>query len=266
MGIDLNRFRGRRSDQDWLDWLADDPVPGSIRSRIRQKAVQDASRPVRRSATRPIEGTSSNNHSNGSGNKTVSIHISLPDTRKLRALVTQAKREVLKRKPSRRTAVAAGSAMAALVILVGVIVLIRKDDQGSNTTDGSSVLSQSSAKPDFEYSLPKGKDSEVEQAVKYDATKKVVNFVDSIGGVQITVSQQPLPAGFEENTQDKVQKLAEDFSATHPLTTATPTAYLGTDSKGPQTVIFTKKKLLVFIQSANKIDDHDWAEYITNLK
>jgi hypothetical protein len=137
---------------------------------------------------------------------------------------------------------------------------------GDRTNENTSVLSDATTKPDFDYSLPKGKDAEVDQAVKYDATKKVVNFVDSIGGVQITVSQQPLPAGFEENTQDKVQKLAEDFSATHPLTTATPTAYLGTDSKGPQTVIFAKKKLLVFIQSANKIDDHDWAEYITNLQ
>lgn len=132
--------------------------------------------------------------------------------------------------------------------------------------DPKGVLSASSQKPDFAYSLPKGKESEAEGDVKYDAGKKVVNFRDSIGGVVITVSQQPLPEGLKEDTDNKVKKLAEDFAAKEVLSTANPTAYLGTSEKGPQTVIFAKNNLLVFIKSAKKIDNHDWAEYITNLK
>lgn len=268
MGIDLNRFKGKKPSQEWLDWLADDPVPSGIRARIRSHSVRSASRPQPRSSTNSRTSSKSTTQDHpkiDDGNKTVSIHISVPDGKKLKAGINRAKTSIGKYKPNRTV----GMGVASLVIIgVGVfaVVAILGDDKTDQPSGDTSVLSKATAKPDFDYSLPKGKEDQVDQAVKFDATKKVVNYVDSIGGVTITVSQQPLPAGFSDNAQDKVRKLAEDYSANHPLTTANPTAYLGTDSKGPQTVIFTKKNLLVFIQSSNRIDDHDWAEYITNLQ
>lgn len=260
MGIDLNRFKGKKN-QDWVDWLADDPAPASVRNRMRQEAVRNASAPAQRNATvKEATPKKPADRNTGDGTKTVSIHISIPSGGQLKQTVLRAKKRIAKYKPPKYALIG-----AVTVIVLGALAgggMLLRNRHTSSEEPGAEVLSTQTAKPDFEYSLPKGD----AQEVRYNSERKVVSFVDSIGGVEITVSQQPLPEGFKDSVQDKVRKLAEDFSATEVLSTANPTAFLGTSAKGPQTVIFAKKDLLVFIQSAKKIDNHDWAEYITNLK
>jgi hypothetical protein len=264
MGIDLGRFKSKKNEE-WLDWLADDPVPAGLRARMRAKAVQEASRPVVR---RPGQPTVPPAHeplqkaTNTPNTPGISIHIALPKLKK----PTLSKK--LPKLPKNLTYKKAGIGASALVLVVavGVIALQTRDSKGEKTGN-TGVLGTASQKPTFEYSLPTGAGHEVKaESVRYDAQRKVVNFTDSIGGVTITISQQPLPDKFKENTDEEVKKLAESFSANEVLSTANPTAYLGTSAKGPQTVIFSKKGLLVFIQSTKEIDNHDWAEYITNLQ
>lgn len=263
-GLDLGRFRSKKNDE-WLDWLADDPVPASLRARMREKAVQQASRPVvRRVGQQPAapQHVTSQKPVQPSENSTVSIHISLPKFKKSDL------RKKLPKLPKNLSYKKAGIGAGALVIVlvIGVVALQARDNKGEKTGN-TGVLGTASQKPTFEYNLPTGAASGVKKEnVRYDAQRKVVNFTDSIGGVTITISQQPLPDKFKENTDDEVKKLAESFSATEVLSTANPTAYLGTSAKGPQTVIFSKKGLLVFIQSTKEIDNHDWAEYITKLQ
>lgn len=262
MGIDLNRFRGRRN-QEWLDWLQDDPVPASLRGRMRERAVRAASRPVVRDQSRPVD-TAQQTPPKSSAPKTVSIHLALPDTTRLKAKLSQARSLASKHRPPRYAVIGVG---AVFIVGGGVLGALQISNKGKNPeAGGTEVLSQNTQKPDFEYSLPKGDESELVGDVRYDAEKKVVNYQDSIGGVSITISQQPLPEGFKQDTEAKVKKLAADFAATEELVTANPTAYIGTSVKGPQTVVFAKKDLLVFIQSIKEIDDKDWAEYVTNLK
>lgn len=267
MGLDLNRFK-RKQDQDWLDWLQDEPAPSSLRVRMRERAVRDASGPiVRRPGERWSDRTPAQ-HSVPTDNKTtnqISLHIQLPDLTKVKATAQKLYQSPVKFAQKNKGA----SVGVAAIVLVGAgvfgIVELRNQTSGADN-EGKGVLSENTETPTFEYSLPKGNEAVVDGNVRYDSEKKVVNFQDSIGTTTIVVSQQPLPAGFENDTQEQVRKLAEGFSATKVLSTANPTAYLGTSVKGPQTVIFSKNNLLVFIQSAKRIDDKDWAEYITNLQ
>lgn len=255
-GIDLGRFKGKKND-DWLDWLADDPVPASLRARMRSKAVQEASRPVVRrvgeqQANQPVTATKK------SQNPSVSIHISIPKFNDIKLPKIP--------KLQRKQLIIGGSSLAAVVVIatVGLIAIPKLHNKPTNSPTG--VLSAKDIKPDFAYSLPKATKTGATVETRYDAKRKVVSFKDSIGGVEITVSQQPMPENLKKNTDEGVKKLAEGFSANDVLSTANPTAYLGTDAKGPQTVIFVKKDLLVFIFSVGSIDKHDWSEYITNLE
>ncbi len=258
MGIDLGRFKSKKNDE-WVDWLADDPVPASIRGRMRAKAVQEASRPVGRRLNQSQPSGAEKTEKGASKPAAVSIHISIPKV-KLQKPDLKIPPQLLKHK---KWLISGAACLVIVVGAMGALFVIKdeKKDEG-----GPAVLAENQQKADFAYSLPKGNPDDIDGDVRYNAERKLVNFKDSIGGVEITISQQPLPEAFKEDTDNKVKKLAADFSATKAITTANPTAYLGTSVEGPQTVIFTKKDLLVFILSTKSIDEHDWAEYITNLQ
>lgn len=263
MGIDLGRFKSNKDDA-WLDWLTDDPIPASIRARLREKAVRQSSRPV----VRRVGGESTTTAANqpASARKiadpaAVSINITIPKFKK--PSVSALRKRLPANIPYKKVGLSAGSLV--FVLGIGLVAINVRHHKAGHSTDGKGVLSASDQKPPFPSLTPSG-DSASPTDKKYDPMKKVVSYTDTIGGVKITVSQQQLPGGFQDNPQEKVKKLAEDFSATDVLSTANPTAYLGTSAKGPQTVIFTKNGLLIFMQSATKIDNHDWASYITSMK
>jgi hypothetical protein len=264
MGIDLGRFKSKKNDE-WLDWLQDDPVPASLRARMRAKAVQQASRPVvRRVGQQTVNNQEQALKQGGSPNNepAVSIHISIPKFKKPQFKKLRSRLPPLPKNLTYKH-VGIGAGIVALVLGIGFFAVVSKNPS-NNKPGATGVLSAADQKPNFSTLTPDKSTKASEK--KYNATKKVVSFTDSIGGVDITVSQQALPDAFKKDTDNQVKKLAEGFSANEVLSTANPTAYLGTSIKGPQTVIFAKNNLLVFIQSTKNIDNHDWAEYITNLQ
>lgn len=254
-------FRSKKNDE-WLDWLTDDPMPVTLRQRMRTKAVQEASRPVVRRPGQPARTTTlhppAQNSPQSDRPHSVSINISFPKFKK--PVLPKNLPQLSKRFTNKQLGILSSALIA--VTAIGVIAVHFKNTSKEQGNTG--VLSASSQNANFSTLNPDKSASASEK--RYDPEKKVVSYTDSIGGVGITISQQQLPAGFQDNTEDKVKKLAQDFSANEVLSTANPTAYLGTSVKGPQTVIFAKNGLLVFIQSTKRIDNHDWAEYITNLK
>src|ERR1700741_4486445 len=254
MGLDFGRFRPKKDDEG-VDWLADDPVPASMRQRMRAQAVQEASRPVVRRPGQPVTDVAQQQiPAKDTKEAAVSIHITVPKFKKPNLLKLQKRLPKLPKNLSYKY-VGIGTGALVVVLSIGVIALHSKH-HAAGKTGNTGVLGATNQKPTFDYNLPSGKDHDISpDNVKYDSQRKVVNYKDSIGGVPITISQQPLPDSFKKDTADEVRKLAENFSATEVLSTANPTAYLGTSVKGPQTVIFSKKDLLVFIQSARKIDN-----------
>lgn len=94
----------------------------------------------------------------------------------------------------------------------------------------------------------------------------VFAYTDEIDDVPISVSQQPLPEKFFESTDSQLDELAKSFNTTNEIAANGVKIYLGTSSRGPQSVIFIKNGLLVLIKSQSKIDDKSWARYAESLK
>ncbi len=93
----------------------------------------------------------------------------------------------------------------------------------------------------------------------------VFAYTDSIDGVRISVSQQAMPASFKGDIAQRTANLARDFQATRRLDVSGTIVYIGTSAKGPQSTIFTKNNLLIFIKSEKTISDAGWSSYISSL-
>lgn len=91
-------------------------------------------------------------------------------------------------------------------------------------------------------------------------------YTDSIEDVSISVSQQPLPDSFRQNTATKVAELAKSYNATTTLDAGGVEVFIGTSGDGPQSVIFTKNSLLVLIKSRDLIQNESWIDYVTSLE
>lgn len=92
----------------------------------------------------------------------------------------------------------------------------------------------------------------------------VFAYSDSIDGVAILVSQQPLPNAMKQDREESLRKMAESFHATDRIS-GTP-AYIGTSAKGPQSVLVIRKDTLVMIKSEKNIAPDSWAQYIQSLR
>lgn len=93
----------------------------------------------------------------------------------------------------------------------------------------------------------------------------VYAYSDEIDNVVITVSQQPLPAKFGRNIDAQVKKLAQGYNATDKIMADDTDVYIGTSSKGPQSVILAKEDLLILIKSQNKVSNDNWKKYVESL-
>ena len=94
----------------------------------------------------------------------------------------------------------------------------------------------------------------------------VFAYIDHIDGVQINVSQQPLPEEFKEDTASQIEQLARAFKADEKITVGDIKVFVGTSINGPQSVIFEENDILVLIKSTSKIDSKSWASYINTLQ
>lgn len=122
---------------------------------------------------------------------------------------------------------------------------------------------------DFPAVLPTGKTAASLGGLKPsypDGNAPVYAYSDSIENIAINVSQQALPESFKGDIDAGVAQTARNFNATNTMVAEGLTAYIGTSSKGPQSVIFAKGETLVLIKSDNKISGPAWVAYIDSLK
>lgn len=124
------------------------------------------------------------------------------------------------------------------------------------------------SKPDYAVILPQGKSAATLGGwtrVSPPENDPVYAYSDTIDTVPISVSQQELPSQFKQSTDSHVANLAKAYNATKKLKSGDTTFYLGTSSKGPQSVIFTKNSLLIMIKSEKTVADTSWSAYIKSL-
>lgn len=129
-------------------------------------------------------------------------------------------------------------------------------------------LRGSSNNPDFQAVLPYGKTiSRLGgwQRVSPPENDPVFAFADKVDGIPVIVSQQPLPEAFKGNVNNQVADLAKKFNATTELEAGDTTVYVGTSSKGPQSVITAKNGLLILIKSEKVVKDVAWTDYVRSL-
>lgn len=156
------------------------------------------------------------------------------------------------------------------VIAVGGFLLVGTLTHQQNITKKPPSSNPNTVTETFkkETIIPQGKSIEQLGGWKRVSPPKsdpVFAYTDSLDGVPITVSQQILPESFKTSTDSKVAELAQKFSATTKITAGKTTAYVGSSSKGPQSVIFTKDNVLILIKSQKKIADAAWVKYIESL-
>jgi hypothetical protein len=153
-----------------------------------------------------------------------------------------------------------------MIIAAGVVgclvvgILIRN----SSSNDSNATAK----KPAYQTVLPQGKTiSELGgwKRVSPPKSDPVFAFTDTLEGVAISVTEQPLPQSFKNDTDTQVAELAKKFNATDKLPAGSLTAYIGTSAKGPQSVIFANDNLLILIKSEKKISDASWAKYTQTL-
>lgn len=152
--------------------------------------------------------------------------------------------------------------LAVAGVSAGVYMLTFPDNKPAVTSK------QNTVDPGEDVVLPSGKkidDLGGWQRVSPPENEPVFSYADKIGDVQIKVSQQKLPKEFSNNPQEKVEELAKGFNASSKIEAGNIIAYIGTNAKGPQSVILTKNDLLISIVSASTIDDADWSAYIKSL-
>lgn len=161
---------------------------------------------------------------------------------------------------------------AKKVIIVAVIGLgiIGLSIYHHDTTTSSSASGQNSVIENLEYQtvLPSGKSIDSLggwKRVSPSGSEPVYAYVDSINGIPVSVSQQPLPDSFKNDVDGQVAELAKKFNATTKLDASGIAIYLGTSAKGPQSVILTKNGLLILIKSQEKVDDTAWTDYAKSL-
>ena len=154
-----------------------------------------------------------------------------------------------------------------LIIIVGIIIasISQQVSNNSNNNENSKEVVQ-----DLEYQtiLPEGKsisDLGGWRRVSPSKADPVYAYTDTIGANSINVSEQPLPDSFIGDTDDQVAELAKKFNATTKIQAGDIKVHLGSSSKGPQSVIFTKNSLLILIKSQEKIEDAAWIKYIKSL-
>jgi len=163
---------------------------------------------------------------------------------------------------SKKTLVIASVSVAVIIACLAFVVVLAQQNKANNTSN------KSSEQPQFSTLLPKGKSITSLggwSRISPPSSEPVFAYNDTIAGISVNVSQQPLPKSFESNVDTQVAELAKQYSATNQISAGDTKVYIGTSSKGPQSLIFVKNNLLILIKSQQKIDNKDWSKYIESL-
>jgi hypothetical protein len=120
--------------------------------------------------------------------------------------------------------------------------------------------------PTYPILLPNNKNITVSDGWVRPGDKAVFVYTDKIGGVAISVSEQPLPDDFKTDTNQQMDTLAKAEKANQKITVGSTIVYIGSTSKGPQSVFLAKNNLLILIKSDDLITNNSWASYVNSLQ
>ena len=161
------------------------------------------------------------------------------------------------------------------IMIAGILLWLRpysmqkiSSDQTSQTSGTRSGILEKGT-PNYNTLVPAGKNIKELGGwtrVSPPDHNPVYAYADKIGGVSLTVSEQPLPDTFKKDTDSAVESLSKDYGASRYITAGKVTVYIGTSAKGPQSIIFVKKNTLILIKSSTALNDEQWTGYIESMR
>jgi hypothetical protein len=217
-------------------------------------------KPAQRAAKRAPEQTGAS--------KEIVVNLGLPKIKKLK--VPAALKRSLASVPKKRLYIGGGLLVFFVALtFLGPFFYGKKDGEDKKTAATTSVLNANSQAPEYETLLPEGEtiqDLGGWKRVTPADKDPVFAFADTISGVPVLISQQPLPQSFKKNVDGEISKLAGQFGANEKVADDDQTVYIGTSAKGPQSAIMARKGLLVLIRSESKVENQAWLEYVLSLR
>lgn len=156
------------------------------------------------------------------------------------------------------------TAIILAVVVVGSIGMSMNGDANSAKVAGDNTVNQTD--PEFDTLLPNNETTQADSAIAYDEQRKVANYTDTIDSTKITVSQQPLPERFTVNQAVELEKFAKEINASQEIQAGDTKAYAGVSIQGPQTLVFIKNDLLVFVKADTELPTGAWIAYIESLE
>lgn len=166
----------------------------------------------------------------------------------------------LNRKSRKRAVIIIIGSILVLLIVVTIIAIRKADQKPAQTiiqdTGYSTVLPSNKSIAQLGGWL----------RVSPAESSPVYAYNDTIDGVAISVSEQPIPTSFEGSVDSHVAELAKSYDATSTVKSGDTTVYIGSSAKGPQSVIFTKNNLLILIKSEKPIKNTAWSSYAASLQ
>lgn len=153
-----------------------------------------------------------------------------------------------------------------LIVVFGAVSLVAISGK-SSSTNNQTVLSDTTATPEFKMIFPEGVQTNIDNNyVSFNSDKNIASYTDKIGAITVTVSQQPLPARFNNNLETELDREAKKAGAIEIIVPSNPITYVGTAANGVQTAVFYKHDLLIYVRAANKVDNLDWTDYVRSLR
>ncbi len=146
--------------------------------------------------------------------------------------------------------------------------LINRHPVSSNTVSGAGSIKD--GPPDFTVLTPDNTPARSlrgKTLTPPNNSSSFFSFNDTVNGVYLKVSEQPLPEALKDPGEDPIQGLAQGYNANRSITAGgDTTVYIGTSSKGYQSIIFVKEGLLITIVSTAALNDDQWIQYIDSLR
>lgn len=165
--------------------------------------------------------------------------------------------------------------ISGLLVGLGIIVGLRiASDESTPTvvqpTDPALAKSQgvlTKQDPPFDAKTPRGESlSGRWTRVSPPDRNPAYAYTDSVDGIKVIVTEQPLPKELRSDIVASTKALAAGYSATQTLDVPGATTFIGTSAKGPQSVIMTKDNLLVLVKSSQRIPNAAWEQYLKELR
>lgn len=140
----------------------------------------------------------------------------------------------------------------------------------SPSKSGSTSSTTSPPPPQLAFSpaIPVGKPQLADLGINaYDKANGTYSFNDLFLAEPLLVTEQLLPGEYINNPEGLVDRVAKSLKASSIISTNSGLAYMATDgSTDKQTIVFSKKGLLIFVQSTYEHDSSNWATYLDSLQ